>query len=147
MATAAALANLLSIEADINYYTQQQMFWANKYEANAAKLTKQTNYETNWTKAFDNAMDESRSTDLKMGNTVFIAKNTAAANEAIAEQWANYKEAHYDAQLKNELAELDVQYDSMKCMYETMLEQARSQKEAAQQLAQNNAQDNHTLGN
>ena len=42
--TAALLGTLLNTKADINYYTQQQIYWSGKYEANSAKLEKQVKY-------------------------------------------------------------------------------------------------------
>ena len=46
--TAALLGNLLNTNADINYYTQQSIFWNAKYEANSEKLQKQVKYEEKW---------------------------------------------------------------------------------------------------
>ena len=43
--TAALLGNLLNTNADINYYTQQSIFWNAKYEANSEKLQKLVKYE------------------------------------------------------------------------------------------------------
>ena len=45
--TSALLGNLLTINADINYYTQQQIFWNGKYEANIAKLEQHVKLEDN----------------------------------------------------------------------------------------------------
>ena len=50
--TAALLGTLLNTNADINYYTQQQIFWSGKYEANSAKLEKQVKYEEKMGKCF-----------------------------------------------------------------------------------------------
>ena len=49
--TAALLGNLLCTNADINYYTQQSIYWNAKYEANLAKLEEQVKYEEQWQKA------------------------------------------------------------------------------------------------
>ena len=48
--TAALLLNLLNTNADINYYTQQSIYWNSKYEANSAMLAKQVKAEESWMK-------------------------------------------------------------------------------------------------
>ena len=58
--TAALLGNLLNTNADINYYTQQQIFWNAKYEANSAKLSKQVNAEEKWESKFDDAINNTK---------------------------------------------------------------------------------------
>ena len=139
--TSALLANLLGINADINYYTQQSIYWNSKYEANSAKLSKQVKYEENWEKEYDKAMDETRTSDLRMNGNVFIAKETAAASEAEAEAWADYKVEEFDRELSLELADLDLEYDTMKTMYDTLLEEMRAQQESAKGATSNAASD------
>jgi len=142
--TAALLGNLLTTNADINYYTQQQIYWANKYEANSAKLAKQVKYEEKWEAAYDSAMDGSRTTALKMNGYVFLDKEVAGT-EAQAEQWADYKVDEYDAELSLELADLDIEYDTMKTMYETLLEELRAQQEGEKTATSTAAQDTGLL--
>ena len=143
--TAALLGNLLTTNADINYYTQQQIYWANKYEANSAKLAKQVKYEEKWEAQYDSAMDGSRTTALKMNGYVFLDKEVAGT-EAQAEQWADYKVDEYDAELSLELADLDIEYDTMKTMYETLLEELRAQQEGEKTATSTAAQDTGLLG-
>ena len=143
--TAALLGNLLTTNADINYYTQQQIYWANKYEANSAKLAKQVKYEEKWEAAYDSAMDGSRTSALKMNGYVFLDKEVAGT-EAQAEQWADYKVDEYDAELSLELADLDIEYDTMKTMYETLLEELRAQQEGEKTATSTAAQDTGLLG-
>ena len=50
---AALLANYLSTGADINFFTQQSVYWTNKQEANARKLERHQKYEAKWENAFD----------------------------------------------------------------------------------------------
>lgn len=143
--TAAQLGNLLMTNADINYYVQQQIFWNNKYEANAAKLSKQVKAEEKWEAAYDSAGDCSRSSALKMNGNVFLAKETAGT-DAQCRQWADYKVAEYDEELSLELADLDIEYDSMKTMYETLLEKMRADQEGEKQSTSTAAQDTGLLG-
>ena len=123
--TAALLGNLLNTNADINYYTQQQIFWSNKYEANSAKLAKQVKYEEKWESAFDSAMDNTK--ELTAGKIKVGKSNT---NEALAEAYAHQKVEEYNEELSLELADLDIEYDTMKNMYDTLLEEMRAQQES-----------------
>ena len=143
--TAALLGNLLTTNADINYYVQQQIYWSNKYEANSAKLAKQVKYEEKWEAQYDSAMDGSRTSALKMNGYVFLDKEVAGT-EAQAEQWADYKVEEYDAELSLELADLDIEYDTMKTMYETLLEELRAQQEGEKTATSTAAQDTGLLG-
>ena len=138
--TAALLLNLLNTNADINYYTQQSIYWSAKYEANSAKLSKQVKAEESWMKEYDKAKDGTRTSDLKINGNIFIAKEKEASDcEAIA--WADYKVDEYNEELSLELADLDMEYDTMKTMYDSMLEQLRAQQETEKQATSNAAQD------
>lgn len=133
--TAALLGTLLNTNADINYYTQQQIFWSGKYEANSAKLSKQVKYEEKWESAFDSAIDYTK--ELTAGGVKVGANNK---NEQLADAYAHAKVKQYDEELSLELAELDVEYDTMQTMYESMLEQLRAQQEGEKTATQNAAQ-------
>ena len=143
--TAALLGNLLTVNADVNYYTQQQIYWSNKYKANSAKLAKQVKYEEKWEAQYDSAMDSGRSSALKMNGYVFLDKEVAGS-DAQARQWADYKVSEYDEELSLELADLDIEYDTMKTMYETLLEELRAEKDADKQATSTAAQDTCLLG-
>ena len=75
--TAALLGNLLNTNADINYYTQQSIYWNAKYEANSAKLEKQVNYEQKWESAFDAAIDNTKEIAKKLSNDYECIKVTS----------------------------------------------------------------------
>lgn len=138
--TAALLGNLLNTNADINYYTQQSIFWNAKYEANSAKLEKQTQYETKWESAFDSAIDNT--SEMHAGN-VKVGKGNK--NEMLADAYAHAKVSKYNEELSLELADLDIEYDSMKTMYDSMLEQLRAQKESEKTATSTAAQDTGLL--
>ena len=138
--TAALLGNLLCTNADINYYTQQSIFWNAKYEANAAKLEEQVRYEEKWETAFDSAIDNSK--ELTAGNIVVEESNQC---EAIADAYAHAKVKQYNEELSLELADLDIEYDTMKTMYDTLLEVMRAQQESEKQVTSNAAQDTGLL--
>lgn len=143
-AVSGSLADLLRVRAQIAEYTQMQMFYSSKYENNAEKLQKQVKFEESWWKAYDNAQDADRTSDLKFGDGRIIEKGTPACDE-LAEQWADYKVDEYDEELSLELADLDIEYDTMKTMYDTMLETLRAQEESLKGLTSENAQDTGLL--
>ncbi len=138
--TAALLGNLLNTNADINYYTQQSIFWNAKYEANSAKLSKQVKYEEKWQNAFDSAMDNTK--ELKAGNVTVGEGNN---NPMVADDYAHAKVKQYDEELSIELADLDIEYDTMVTMYDTMLEQLRAQQESEKTATSTAAQDTGLL--
>ena len=138
--TAALLGNLLNTNADINYYTQQSIFWNAKYEANSAKLEKQVNYEEKWESAFDSAIDNTK--ELTAGGIKVSANNK---NEMLADKYAHAKVKQYNKELSLELADLDIEYDTMKTMYDTMLESLRAQKDSEKQATSTAAQDTGLL--
>ena len=92
--TAALLGNLLCTNADINYYTQQSIYWNAKYEANLAKLEEQVNYEEKWNNAFDSAIDNTK--DLTAGNVTVREGNQC---EQIADAYAHAKVKQYNEEL------------------------------------------------
>ena len=138
--TAALLGTLLNTKADINYYTQQQIYWRGKYEANSAKLEKQVKYEEKWQSAYDSAIDNTK--DLTAGGYTVKSGNQ---NTQVADAYAHAKVKQYNEELSLELAEMDVEYDTMQTMYEAMLEQCRAQKDAENTAVQNAAQDTGLL--
>ena len=139
-ATAALLGTLLCTNADITFYTQQQIFWANKYEANAAKLGEQQSLEEKYWDAYDKCYYAEEDKEVKIGSQVF-----ASNCESSAIEYANLKVKNFDEELLNELMELDVQYETMKLMYETQLEALRAQKEAEETAAAEAAKDTGLL--
>ncbi len=140
---AAQLGNLLGVNADINYYTQQSIYWNAKYEANSEKLKQQVNYEQKWQSAFDDAQDTDKT--CKIGNTTWKKKDEVLS-DAQADAYAHAKVKQYDEELSMELADLDIEYEAMKTTYEAMLEELRAQQEADKQATSTAAQDTGLLG-
>ncbi len=138
--TAAQLGNLLGVRADINFYTQQSIYWNGLYEANQEKLEKQINYEQKWESAYDSAIDNTR--ELNCGGVRVCEGNQ---NQQVADAYAHAKVSRYDEALSEELAELDIEYDTMKTMYDTLLEELRAQESADKQAVSTAAQDTGLL--
>ena len=142
MSTAAQLGALLNTQADLNFYTMQLNYWSGKYEANSEKLEKQVKYEEKWQKAFDDAQDADKT--CKIGNKTWKEKDQVLSDSA-ADAYAHAKVQQYDEELSLELAELDVEYDTMKTMYEALVTEMQAQKESQKQSTATSAQDTHLL--
>ena len=138
--TAALLGTLLCTNADINYYTQQSIYWNSKYEANSAKLAEQTKYYEKWESAYDSAMGNDK--ELKASSITVKVDNQS---EAQAEAYANAKVDEYKEELSLELADLDIEYDTMKTMYDTLLEELRAKQETEKTATSTAAQDTGLL--
>lgn len=143
MATAASLLTLLNTNADINYYTQQLAYWSNLYEGNQAKLSKQVNAEEKWMEAYDDGWYADK--ECKIGSKTYVKENESY-NSAKAADYASAKVREYNRDLSESLADLDIEYDTMKTMYDAMLQALNAQKESEKQLVTSNAQDTHLLG-
>jgi signal recognition particle GTPase len=139
---AAQLGNLLGINADINFYTQQSIYWNGLYEANQEKLEKQVSYEQKWESAYDDAQNTDKK--CQIGNQVWKDKDQVLS-DAQADAYAHAKVRQYDEALSEELAELDIEYDTMKTMYDTLLEELRAQQSTAKQSTSTAAQDTGLL--
>ena len=140
MSTAAALTNLLRIRADINHYTQEQIYYSTKQEANTAKMNKYAKYETNWEKAYDDAMQLE---DNKSKSCNGVTVTGGSVTEAQAEVYANAKVRHRNEELYLELCDLDIEYDSMNESINTLIEELRADEESAKQNVSTEAQDTH----
>lgn len=140
--TAALLGNLLNKNADYNYYAMQQIYWNNMYEANSAKLSKQTKYEEKWESAFDDAQNVDK--QCKIGNTTWKEKDRVLS-DAQADAYAHAKVKEYNESLSLELADLDLEYDTMRNMYDTLMQELQSQKESAKSVTSTAAQDTGLL--
>ena len=137
---AAATSNVQSIQAEIAWYTREQIVINQKYEANLAKLEKQTRYETQWQNKFDSAINNDREIN-KCG--IYIPENNE--NEDLAIQYADKMVDEYNAELLEELTETDMNYDSIKTMLDTVLEKKRSDLENARTMASTEVTDNCLL--
>ena len=141
MSGAAQLGNLLNVTADLNYYTAQLNMWSAKYEANSEKLQKQVKYEEKWQGKFEDAQDPDKQIKCAFGTK----EKGEVWSEAKAEQYGHYVVKQYDESLSLELAELDIEYDTMKTMYEALVTQLQAEKDADKQSTATAMQDTHLL--
>lgn len=136
--TSAQLLNYLGTKADIAYATQQSIYWADKYEKNQKLLNEQTKFEEKWNKHYDDAMDPNKA--IKG-----VKEKDEVLCECDAVDYADSKVTEYDEALKEELAELDIEYDTMKTMWEAELEVLNNRAEAEKQNLATSAQDTGLL--
>ena len=141
MSSAAQLGNLLNVTADLNYYTLMLNQWSAKYEANSEKLQQQVKYEEKFIDKVEDAMDPDKQIKCSFGNK----EKGEVWGEVKAEQYGHFAVKQYDEALSLELAELDIEYDTMKTMYEALVTQLQAEKDADKQSTATAMQDTHLL--
>ena len=139
---AALLANHLSTTADINFFTQQSVYWTNKQEANARKLDRHVKYENKWENKFEEALDNKQVLKARNGFTV-ASGNT---DSDVAHQYAEIEVAEYEYEMLLECQELDVEYSTMVEMYNSMLELLKAQQETEKAALSEAAQNTGIIG-
>ena len=146
MSGAASVGILLNVTADLNYYTMQLNEWSAKYEANSEKLQKQVKAEDKYIDAYDDAINHGEGDkELKAGGKKWVAKDQTNVSKKTAEGYAHAKAKNYDESLSLELAELDIEYDTMKTLYEALVTQKQAEKDSDKQNATTQLQDTHLL--
>ena len=93
-----------------------------------------------WNDAYDSALDNER--ELHSGTVTVTEGNTC---ECLAIEYADDKVDEYNEELSLSLADLDIEYDTMKCMYDTLLEELRAQQESEKTATSTAAQDTGLL--
>lgn len=136
--TAAAMSQLLTLTQERNYYQMQQIYWSNEHTAMTAKVKQHQKYETKWNNAYDKIMNP---TNAKDGYVEINGKQYAAENETVAEAYADMICEEYDEETLLELSNLEVEYESMQAMYETLLEETNARIDQQKELVKSNATD------
>lgn len=136
MSTAASLADLLRIKYDINFYTLQQTFYSNRYNALSAKVAQLEAKDDKWNEAFDKAIGNDK--ELKAGS-VRVGKDNYS--EALAKYYADAKVGEIDKEVIYELQDKETFYLSVKESTEALLTALRAQEESTKNLVTTNAQD------
>jgi len=129
--TSAILAQLLALKTQENIYTMDQIRWATKYESNAERLSDQEGYRDKWETKYDDAYSAEPDKELKAGGRTFMGSNTAG-NAGRSKDYAYAAVPKYDPDAYDHYANLDIQYDTIKTTYETILEELSAEKEALQ---------------
>ncbi len=141
MSTSSDLSALLRIQSDLNYNTLQLSSISQKYEATHKKLEKMERYEEKWQSAFEDAQD----VDKTINACGFKKEKGETFSDQKADQYAHAKVKQYDAELLLELAEEDMEYDSIKATLEASITELQAEKEAWKQQTSTDAQDTHLL--
>lgn len=140
----AQLNTLLSLKADLAFYTQQQIFWSGRYDNMAAKAADQVSYEEKWYEAYDKIASPD---DPKKNNGIekYKGQEFKLCNKGDAERYANLKVARFDQDKLEEYTDLEIEYETMKTFYESQMELTKNQISAVQQNLGTAAQDTGLL--
>ena len=133
MNTSALLGQLIAHKRDYNYVIQQHMKWKEKYNGNQQKLNKQVKADDQWHSKYEDAINPEK--EIKYGGQTYTE-----ADAITASKYADSQVRHYNSSLSEELAALDVTFDSMNAMFEayeaTLKAQIDSEKSIVQQACQ-----------
>ena len=127
--TSAILAQLLAVKTQENIYTMDQVRWNAKYDSNAEKMSDQQGYQDKWESKYDSAYGANADDKLKAGGKTFSGSSTSG-NAARSRMYANACVPKYDSDACAHYEALDIQYDTIKTTYETMLEELKAEKES-----------------
>ena len=131
--TAASMSQLLTLTQERNFYQMQQIYWSNEHTAMTAKVKQHQNYETKWTKAYDEIMNRTDDKTEVKGYTVGVKSQAIAYADSVCKE--------YDEETLLELSNLEVEYESMQAMYETLLEETNARIDQQKELVKTNATD------
>ncbi len=143
MSVSSMLNDLICKKRAYHFYCMQQIYWADQYTTNSAKLQDQTKAQSKWESAYDKAMEGS--SECKVNGYVFVQKDQGAVSESVAEAFANAKVSQYDEALSLDLASKDMDYDGLKTLYETLTTEMKAQIDSEQQQLATEAQDTHKI--
>ena len=142
--TAASMSHLLTLTQERNFYQMQQIYWSNEHTAIEAQVTQYSKLESKWQKAYDDIMDASTSKKITFNGVTYDGENNTC-NAQIAEAYASSMVQEYDEETLLELSNLEVEYESMQQMYETLLEETNARIEQQKELVSENAKDTGLL--
>ena len=138
--TSAILAQLLAVKTQENIYTMDSIRWNAKYDANAERMSDQQGYQDKWEQKYDSAYSASDEQTLKAGGRSYSG-SVLGGNAARSRAFANACVPKYDSDACAHYEALDIQYDTIKSTYETMLEELKAEKESLQSKLSEAAKD------
>lgn len=137
--TAASMSQLLTLTQERNFYQMQQIYWSNEHTAMTAKVKQHEKYEKSWNNAYDKIANPNNTDDN--GKVKVNGKEYTAGDLAAAEAYADSVCKEYDEETLLELSNLEVEYESMQAMYETLLEETNARIDQQKELVKTNATD------
>lgn len=140
MTASSSVSFLETLKAQQNFYTQMQIEYERKYETVHKQLSKQQSFEEKYEEAYDKCYYGNDGNNVKLGSEELKTGDATAATK-----YAKAKSPNYNPSLLSELEELDVEYDSMQTMYESMLEMINAQTESAESKASTECQKTHII--
>lgn len=165
MAVAGLLAQYMSVKNQLTYCEQQKTRWDNLATAMTKKLSEQEKGEEKWNSQYDSAESACNdTTELKLNGNVVLKKEDSgyggwkpsrvanrcglntSSKEAFASSFASKKVPKYDPALLEEYTDLDMEYETMSAMYETLVTELEAQRDGLKERVSADAQDTHILG-
>ena len=141
--TAASMSQLLTLTQERNFYQMQQIYWSNEHTAMTAKVKQHEKYQATWNNAYDKIANPASTDDN--GKVKVNGKEYTAGDLGAAEEYAYSVCEEYNEETLLELSNLEVEYESMQQMYETLLEETNARIEQQKELVSENAKDTGLL--
>ena len=164
MAVAGLLAQYMSVKNQLTYGEQQKTRWDNLATAMTKKLSEQEKGEEKWNSQYDSADSACNdTTELKLNGNIVLQKKddthptfarrvvkgmglSTAGQAQFASSFASKKVPKYDPALLEEYTDLDMEYETMAAMYETLVTELEAQRDGLKERVSTDAQDTHILG-
>ncbi len=155
MAVSGLLAQYLAVKNQLNYNHLQQTRWKNMATAMSKKLSTQTSAEEKWQSSSEAAYDgyHDGSKNLSAGGQKYLEDGNPVGagahlnREQLASKYADAAVPKFDSDLLEEYTELDMEYDTMQNMYNTLCEELEAQESVLREQLGTEAQNTHLLGN
>ena len=137
MAVAGLLAQYMSIKSQISYVQLQDTRWNDLATAMSKKLSEQENLLSKWEDAsgkVDDAWGNESTTLTYKGETYWDGKYGPNAQKYVqtlaATKYANARVPKFDKEKLDEYTDLDMEYSTMVAMYDTLLDELKTQEQS-----------------
>lgn len=155
MAVAGLLAQYLSVKSQLSYNQLQETRWNDLATAMSKKLSNQENYQSKWDDSSGKLYDAwGENSTFVAGGTTFYdggvdaqkSGNKYGSKALVASLYADAKVPKYDPDKLDEYTDLDMEYETMQNMYDTLCTELEAQAESLKEQIGTEAQDTHMLG-
>lgn len=152
MAVAGLLAQYMAIKNQLSYYELQDTRWNDLAAAMTKKVSEQETSQSKYDDQSGSLYDSWGETkEFKAGGIVFQDKKGCHPNHigvnsiAVCESYAHAKVPKFDAEKLDEYTNLDIEYQTMVNMYDTLIEELTAQADSLKEQLSTEAQDTHML--
>ncbi len=152
MAVAGLLAQYMAIKNQLSYYELQDTRWNDLAAAMTKKVSEQETSQGKYDDHSGSLYDSwGQTKEFKAGGVTFQDKNGNHPNHigvnsiAVCESYAHAKVPKFDAEKLDEYTNLDIEYQTMVNMYDTLIEELTAQADSLKEQLSTEAQDTHML--